>query len=70
MLAHLNRDRVWPPKSMCDTTFPVFRRLVIALVPTFASMGDHVLGKVRRKVHARLHSSTRLTDLSYFSACV
>jgi hypothetical protein len=34
---------------------------VTALVPTIASMGDLVSGKVRRKIHAQLHSGTRFT---------
>jgi hypothetical protein len=44
----------------CSTN-PGCRRAVTALVPTIASMGDPVSGQVRRKVCARLHSSTRLT---------
>jgi hypothetical protein len=40
---------------------PGCRRAVTALVPTISSMGDPVLGQVRRKVCARLHSGTRLT---------
>jgi hypothetical protein len=42
-------------------TDPGRRRAVAALAPTIASMGDPVLGQVRGKVHARLHSGTRLT---------
>jgi hypothetical protein len=34
---------------------------VTALVPTIASMGDPVSGRVRDKVRARLHSGTRFT---------
>jgi hypothetical protein len=44
----------------CSTN-PGCRRAVTALVPTIASMGDPVLGQVRSKVRARLHSGTRLT---------
>jgi hypothetical protein len=40
---------------------PGYRRAVTALVPTISEMGDHVSGRVRRKVHAWLHSGTRLT---------
>jgi hypothetical protein len=36
-------------------------RALTALVPTIASMGDLVSGRVRRKVRARLHSGTRFT---------
>jgi hypothetical protein len=39
---------------------PGRRHAVGALAPTIASMGD-VLGQVRRKVYAWLHSGTRLT---------
>jgi hypothetical protein len=42
-------------------TDPGCRRAVAALAPTIASMGDHVSGQVRDKVHACLHSGTRLT---------
>jgi hypothetical protein len=35
------------------------RRAVTALVPTIASMGDPVSGRMRGKVRARLHSGTR-----------
>jgi hypothetical protein len=35
------------------------RCAVTALVPTIASMGDPVSGRVRGKVRARLHSDTR-----------
>jgi hypothetical protein len=34
---------------------------VTALVPTIASMGDPVSGRMRDKVRARLHSGTRFT---------
>jgi hypothetical protein len=44
------------------STDPGYRRAMAALVPTISRMGDHILGQVRRKVHARLHSGTRLTD--------
>jgi hypothetical protein len=37
------------------------RRAVTALVPTIASMGDLVSGRVRDKVRARLHSGTMIT---------
>ena len=37
------------------------RRVVTAFVPTIASMGDPVSGRVRRKVRAQLHSGTRFT---------
>ena len=40
---------------------PDCRRVVTALVPTIASMGDLVSGRMRDKVHARLHSGTRFT---------
>jgi hypothetical protein len=43
------------------STDPDCRRAVTALVPTIASMGDLVSGRVRRKVRARLHSGTRFT---------
>jgi hypothetical protein len=43
------------------STDPGYRRVVIALVPTIASMGDPVSGRVRGKVRAQLHSGTRLT---------
>jgi hypothetical protein len=42
-------------------TDPDRRRVVAALAPTIASMGEHVSRQVRRKVRARLHSGTRLT---------
>jgi hypothetical protein len=42
-------------------TNPGYRRAVTALVPTIASMGDPVSGRVRGKVRAWLHSGTRLT---------
>jgi hypothetical protein len=44
----------------CSTN-PGCRRAVTALVPTIASMGDPVSGRVRDKVCARLHSGTRFT---------
>jgi hypothetical protein len=50
-------------------TDPDCRRAVTALVPTINGMGDHVLGRVRGKVHCQVQSGTRLTDLPYFSAC-
>jgi hypothetical protein len=40
-------------------TDPGYRRAVTALVPTIASMGDPVSGRIRDKVCARLHSGTR-----------
>jgi hypothetical protein len=43
------------------STDPGCRRAVTALVPTIASMGDPVSGRVRGKVRARLHSGTRFT---------
>jgi hypothetical protein len=43
-------------------TDPGCRRAVAALAPTIASMGDPILGQVRGKVRARLHSDIRLTD--------
>jgi hypothetical protein len=43
------------------TTDPGCRRAVNALVPTIASMGHPVSGRMRGKVHARLHSITRFT---------
>jgi hypothetical protein len=42
-------------------TDPGCRRVVTALAPTIASMGDHISGKVRSKVCTRLHLGTRLT---------
>jgi hypothetical protein len=43
------------------STDPGYRRAMTALVCTIASMGDPVSGRVRGKVHARLHSGTRFT---------
>jgi hypothetical protein len=43
------------------STDPSCRRVVTALVPTIASMGDTVSGCMRGKVHAQLHSGTRFT---------
>jgi hypothetical protein len=43
------------------STNPGCRRAVTALVPTIASMGDPVSGRVRGKVRAWLHSGTRFT---------
>jgi hypothetical protein len=43
------------------STDPGCRRAVTALVPTIASMGDPVSGRVRDKVRARFHSGTRFT---------
>jgi hypothetical protein len=43
------------------STDPGCCRVVTALVPTIASMGDPVSRRVRGKVRARLHSSTRFT---------
>jgi hypothetical protein len=51
-------------------TNPDCRRAVTALVPTITGMGDHVLGRVRRAICCQVQSSTRLTDLPYFSAYV
>jgi hypothetical protein len=48
------------------STDPGCRRVVTALVPTIASMGDLVSGQVRAKVHARLHSGTRFTGYHIF----
>jgi hypothetical protein len=42
-------------------TDPGRRRAVAALAPTISRMGDPVSGRVRGKVHAQLHSGTRLT---------
>jgi hypothetical protein len=42
-----------------SSTDPGCRRAATALVPTIASMGDPVSGRVRDKVRARLHSGTR-----------
>jgi hypothetical protein len=50
-------------------TDPDCRRAVTALVTTITGMGDHVSGRVRDRVCGQVHSGTRLTDLSYFSAC-
>jgi hypothetical protein len=41
------------------STDPGHRRAVATLVPTISRMGDPVLGRVRDKVRARLHSGTR-----------
>jgi hypothetical protein len=43
------------------STDPGCCRVVIAHVPTIASMGDPFSRKVRRKVRAWLHSGTRFT---------
>jgi hypothetical protein len=43
------------------STDPGRRRAVTALVPTIASMGDPVSGRVRGKVRTQLHSGTRFT---------
>jgi hypothetical protein len=43
------------------STDPGRRRAVAALVPAISRMGDPVSGRVRDKVHARLHSGTRHT---------
>jgi hypothetical protein len=43
------------------STDPGCRRAVATLVPTIASMGDPISGRVRGKVRARLHSGTRFT---------
>jgi hypothetical protein len=51
-------------------TDPDCRRAVTALVPTITGMGDHVSGRVRRAICGQVQSSTRLTDLPYFSAYV
>jgi hypothetical protein len=50
-------------------TDPDCRRVVTGLVPTITRMGDHVSSRVRGKVCGQVHSSTRLTDLPYFSIC-
>jgi hypothetical protein len=42
----------------CSTN-PNCRRAVTTIVPTIASMGDPVSGRVRGKVRARLHLGTR-----------
>jgi hypothetical protein len=44
----------------CPTN-PGRRRAVAALAPIISRMGDHVSGRVRGKVRARLHSGTRFT---------
>ena len=46
-------------------TDPDCRRAVTALVPTIASMGDPVSGRMRDKVRARLHSGTRFTGYHF-----
>jgi hypothetical protein len=51
-------------------TDPNCRLAVTALVPTITGMRDHISGRVRGKVCGQVHSSTRLTDLPYFSICV
>jgi hypothetical protein len=43
------------------STDPSCRRAVSTLVPTIASVGDLVSGRVRGKVRDRLHSGTRFT---------
>jgi hypothetical protein len=43
------------------STDPGCRPAVTALVPTIASMGDPISGRVRGKVRARLHAGTRFT---------
>jgi hypothetical protein len=43
------------------STDPGCRRAVATHVPTIASMGDLVSGRVRGKVRARLHLGTRFT---------
>jgi hypothetical protein len=43
------------------STDPGCRRAVTALVPTIASLGDPVSGRVRGKVRAWLYSGTRFT---------
>jgi hypothetical protein len=43
------------------STDPGCRRAVTALVPTIASLGDPVSGRMRDKVRARIHSGTRFT---------
>ena len=48
----------------CSTN-PGCRRAVTALVPTIASMGDPVSGRMRDKVRARLHSGTRFTGYHF-----
>jgi hypothetical protein len=47
------------------STDPDCRRAVAALVPTLASMGDPVSGRMRDKVRARLHSGTRFTGYHF-----
>jgi hypothetical protein len=47
------------------STDPGRRRAVAALVPTISRMGDPVLGRVRDKVRARLHSGTRFTGYHF-----
>jgi hypothetical protein len=51
-------------------TDPGRRRVVATLAPTIASMGDHVSRQVRDKVHALLHSGTRLSGYHISLACV
>jgi hypothetical protein len=48
------------------STDPGCHRAVTALIPTLASMGDPVLGRLRGKVRAWLHSGTRLTGYHIF----
>src|SRR6187455_3403235 len=47
------------------STDPGCRRAVTALVPTIASMGDPVSGRMRDKVRARLQSGTRFTGYHF-----
>jgi hypothetical protein len=51
-------------------TDPDCRRAATTLVPTITGTGDHVSGRVRRAIYCQVQSSTRLTDLPYFSAYV
>jgi hypothetical protein len=63
---HFNWNNPSVPQIKSDkathTADPGCRRAVTALVPTIASMGDPVSGRVRGEVCARLHSGTRFTS--------
>jgi hypothetical protein len=52
------------------STDPGCCRAVTALVPTIASMGDPVSGRMRDKVRARLHSGTRFTGYHFTGMCL
>jgi hypothetical protein len=54
---YVNRPHRFPVRVQASPPWhTILRRAVTALVPTIASMGDPVSGRVRDKVRARLHS--------------